>query len=135
MQTLFWAKPLKEIKLTRVCLEYGQFLALRVGIESDPPSPVAIRVTQPYTEVNNLENEDPQHQPSCLTAQVGDGRELKFCIDANIMITNKNAKTIFDIPPLSQAMRTYEITRAGGPQKWPVSKTIFLVIFSFHYHS
>ena len=56
------------------------------------------------TEVPNLENEAPQNRPSPPTAQLGNGRELKFCMNSLLVNTNNNAKAIFEIPPQSQAM-------------------------------
>ena len=45
----------------------------------------------------------PPNRPSPPTAQLGNGRELKFCMNSLSVNTNNNAEAIFKIPPQSQA--------------------------------
>ena len=62
----------------------------------DVAASVAYEIIVGNTEVPNLENEaPPQNRPSPPTAQLGNGRELKFCMNSLLVNTNNNAEAIF----------------------------------------
>ena len=70
---------------------------------SFPTTPQIQQSSMLCTEVPNLENEAPQNRPSTPTAQLGNARELKFCMNSHLVNTNNNAEAIFDTLPQSRA--------------------------------